>query len=309
MKMTLKKHLHAAVLMAFTSPVMVEAAVEFDQGVVPEEFVLHLLNGGTFYRSLPDGFPVPSVLPAGVGFWVLGSHVGPQIQRVILQTNVNVQQVLQGLRQAYLSDGWIDLSTSDTSQTLCNDALGMLMLRESNPGGLSRIDAMLLPTQAGMPPQLSCLQRQALGGDGDPSLVLAQSLMPVLTMPDTAVVISSPGQFGSFGSSGGHIHLDYSVSILMPDTDSGLLYGHFAQMMQEQDWSADSSDVGASSSASIWFKSAELPADDSEPVQLPLSAIMVILDQGGGLYQLKFTLQTFVGITGGLGIRGIPSTE
>lgn len=313
MKTKIKKPLYTAgLLMALGVPAMVGAAVEFEQGLIPKDFVQHLVGGGSFYRSLPDGFPVPSVLPAGVGLWVVGSHVGPRLRRVVLQSSVDPQQTLHGLRQAYLDDGWVDLSTHDANPVVCDDALGTLELRENSIGGDSRIEVNLEPPRPGMLPLLDCMQRRALvqagGSNGEPGFALAQSLMPVLVMPAAAIRINGPGQFSGFSSNGASFQLEYKGTIMMPDTDATLLYGHFAPMLQEQGWTADSGDAGSRSSASIWYKSAPLPEEPSGLVRvLPLRATMLIVDEGSDYYRLQFNLQTVGVYDGGLGIRGIAS--
>src|SRR5690606_21309480 len=119
---------------------------------------------------------------------------------------------------------------------------------------------------------LDCAQlraQQGNGGSGIAGMGFAMELMPVLELPEDAIPPGFPGspRVGAFiglssasvSGNGLNFRMDRDGSFAALDSSVAALYEHFAPQLEAQDWELDSAALGASSSSSIWFRTAQTP--------------------------------------------------
>jgi hypothetical protein len=311
-----------------TFSAVLNAATEFENGMVPIELARDGNAGGNFYSSLPDNFPLVA-LPTDTGLSVIGSVVRGSSQFVLLRNARSGAEARETLVAAYTAAGWINLAGAPRA-TLCHDQHGIMEINTSDavPGENRVYVYRSLYPVSGLGVSLNCAQLLANSQSGEPTAILnfIRGLLPVFELPEGTVGLPNvfPVEYisGGFGfpvgpASSFAAHQNYFIEI--PDITMPELHEHFMQQLEEQGWAVDSNGIGEFSASSIGFNIAQSPATATNPaVELKLTGFMTLLNIEDDRYRVEFKLQAGNGNTPGiigidpinfpsLGIRGIPS--
>ncbi len=286
--MPLRHFLFAA---ALVSAAPLHAATEFPGGLVPMD-VVREFTGGTLYASLPDGFPPVSV-PAGLDLRLLGSTSDTYGQKVVLRTALSREELFDALRPALLAQGWVDVSSTTSTIVyqlrVCHDEYGTLYIsvNSANAGG-NRVDV----NRSTFPTSTTCLEQQAQAETNDAWSAFYTAHIPVLEVPPETVDTMLPPilHMGSSSSSGGRISITRDGNIEVPGTTAVELLAHFAQQMNEQGWTLDSSSEGERSASSVWIRSDTAPELATEPVEMLTT--LTVLSGSDEVYTINLRFQS-----------------
>lgn len=309
--MSLRHTLQLSLLLSllFSTPTL-HAATEFDDGLVPAELLQDLVGYPVvrFSRGLPDDFPLPPQFPPGLQLRLLGSMQQDAMQRLFLRSPQAADVVLDGLRQAYTTAGWRDVSNNTaltSSLTLCHDTHGQLQVMSpmdntTSKPGTTTLAAYYFNSRA---PQSCAAQVDAR--DAFEALQTASAaLFPVLEVPPQTLATPVPGLLPRGLSYSAHrdgfrLEMERKGQIEVPDTDLAGLYEHFAAQLRDQGWQRDSGSVGLRSAASVWYHQ-DAAAEFEALTPLPVEAYgtLVVIDYGEDRYRVGFALTVLGGSIG-----------
>ncbi|MES2623985.1 MAG: hypothetical protein V4628_01780 [Pseudomonadota bacterium] len=297
------------------------AATEFENGLVPLELARDLNGGGgRFYKTLPDNFPLVA-LPAGIGLTVIGSIDRGTSQAILLRNAGTGADATAALLAAYTAHGWINIATGPRL-TLCHDQQGIMDISSSDaiPGEHRvYVQRSFYPIYV-IGVSMNCAQQLAYSQNGGPNAALnfIRGLLPTLALED----VERPYVLPSIRISG--VMLDnFSASTnaraTLPDATVAELHEGFIQQLEAQGWRIDSGDAGEFSATAVAFKTVPSPATETTPAKdVDLTGFLTVLNTEDDKYLIQFALQSGDGGSFGfiergplnspsIGIRGIPN--
>lgn len=287
------------------------AAVEFANGLIPVELA-RALNGGNYYRTLPDDFPVPP-LPASLELEVIGSIEWGSQQQVLVRNSAPGDTVRAALQAAYASQGWLTLMNYPGALVLCHDQHGTLQISSDDSiAGALRTKVARIQYPLSYPLEQSCADQLENIQSGGTSGITGffQKLLPVLEVPDSAVSNPLPGlgiRALSTSLAGANAEVTQEGSIQLADFSAAQLQQYFAPQLQEQGWLQDSAATGVRSASSVWFKMAQaLPVAGQTSEEQEYTLVMTLLNATEDTWRVSLKLQTGNGsATGSFGVGSI----
>lgn len=287
--------------------VSAQAGAPFENGLVPIEIFSEATGGGIPYRGLPDDFPLPAALPAGLNFQLAATVITGTTQQLILRTT-DFSSLRTALVAGYQAVGWIDVAStlfvSPASISLCHEELGSISVSSynSNSNGSTKFTLSRSPKIIHPGVQTCAQQKQSRDAQQAGNTAVA-GMMPKFTLPPASEVINVPrlvsfiGGASSFTATEAVYNREDEQSFKLPGLTMSIAFTDFATQLQQQGWTVDSDDVGSRSSASVWFKTQSIATPTGGTQQANLTGTLEILLLAPDTFRYRFLLRAVVPAT------------